>query len=327
MSSFFRKRNQFFCGHLCASSHPGYGRTLSHATSNKAAKVIEDINLKFSQTERELELDMPTTYDVKYSFQTSDHDGWFLLDGRPTNLLTGAAATNAVTRFGNNLPDHRQAAPVPPSNPVDAVSGFAEGSNQVTLVQTNIPEYDLHVTQVTAATVDVAPGALSGATNASSTLTLATGSISESQTVTSSNNNESLNHRHRMFRGGATSTWQTEPTGTSYVSVWTNWGSNASYRMGISPSGQTSWVGLSDYQSGNDLLHKHNVSLPAMPSTNKSFAVDVALPAVPGQQVSLPVSFGGNHSVGVSSRSPGGAQDPLDITGRRINVNAFVYLY
>lgn len=51
---------------------------------------------------------LPNAGDVKYGLQPADHNGWYLLDGRPTSSLSPSAATIAATLgFGTNLPDAR----------------------------------------------------------------------------------------------------------------------------------------------------------------------------------------------------------------------------
>jgi len=44
--------------------------------------------------------------DIKHSVQTSDHQGWYLLDGRAKTSLTSTAQYNATAvGIGTNLPD------------------------------------------------------------------------------------------------------------------------------------------------------------------------------------------------------------------------------
>lgn len=62
------------------------------------------INGKWSFIQRE------EVGDIKYSMQTADHDGWYLLEGRLTSSLAGVAKTNGILLFGANLPNARNKA-------------------------------------------------------------------------------------------------------------------------------------------------------------------------------------------------------------------------
>lgn len=51
---------------------------------------------------------LPVIGDIKYGLQPADHNGWYILDGRATNSLSGSAATIASSLgFTSNLPDAR----------------------------------------------------------------------------------------------------------------------------------------------------------------------------------------------------------------------------
>lgn len=83
-------------------------------------------------------VDMPETYDVKQGFQTVDHNGWFLLDGRQTSNITAPfARENATARFGTSLPDATECYPCQP--PSSDVLGSITGSNSVTIAQEHLP--------------------------------------------------------------------------------------------------------------------------------------------------------------------------------------------
>ncbi len=46
--------------------------------------------------------------DVKYGFQSSDHNGWYLLDGRSINSLSSVAKNSAITLgYASSLPDNQ----------------------------------------------------------------------------------------------------------------------------------------------------------------------------------------------------------------------------
>lgn len=77
--------------------------------------------------------------DIKQGFQTVDHYGWYLLDGRNILTLPNGAMTNAQgLGWGTNLPNA--------TNRILKKRGSVTatgGANQVTLTQANIPNYVL----------------------------------------------------------------------------------------------------------------------------------------------------------------------------------------
>lgn len=78
-----------------------------------------------------------TIGDVKYGFQASDHDGWVLLDGRATSLLSGAhQAAAASLGFGTNLPN---ATDKYISQASAGSLGSSFGNNEFTLLRSHLP--------------------------------------------------------------------------------------------------------------------------------------------------------------------------------------------
>src|SRR5690606_19293112 len=77
--------------------------------------------------------------DVKHSFLTTDHDGWYLLDGRALTDLPQSAMDNAVSILGlsSALPNANNRYSIgTTSDP-----GFAIGNNTVELVRANLPAF------------------------------------------------------------------------------------------------------------------------------------------------------------------------------------------
>lgn len=76
---------------------------------------------------------------VKYSFKTIDHNGWVILDGRLKSSLTSTQQTNATSLgFGVNIPDA--------TDRILFNKGALQsigGSENVTILQTHLPEYNL----------------------------------------------------------------------------------------------------------------------------------------------------------------------------------------
>ena len=78
--------------------------------------------------------------DVKYGFQTADHDGWVLLNGRLKSTLTATQQTNATAlAFGTNLPNAVNA--YLSSN--GTTLGSLSSSNTKTIAQNNLPNIAL----------------------------------------------------------------------------------------------------------------------------------------------------------------------------------------
>ena len=75
--------------------------------------------------------------DVKPSYSTTDHDGWYLLDGRSLSTLPANAQANAASALGSitNLPN----ATGRYSMGTTSTTGNIAGSNTVALVTANLP--------------------------------------------------------------------------------------------------------------------------------------------------------------------------------------------
>ncbi|MEW5676237.1 hypothetical protein ABGT15_07980 [Flavobacterium enshiense] len=76
--------------------------------------------------------------DIKHSLLTEDHNGWYLLDGRNTNLLPTKAQTNASTiGFTTQIPDARDRI-LKGKSALESLMDTG-GNNTVNLSQTNLP--------------------------------------------------------------------------------------------------------------------------------------------------------------------------------------------
>lgn len=75
--------------------------------------------------------------DVKPSYSTTDHDGWYLLDGRSISTLPANAQANATSTLGSitNLPNATDRY----SMGTTSTTGNTAGSNTVALVNGNLP--------------------------------------------------------------------------------------------------------------------------------------------------------------------------------------------
>jgi hypothetical protein len=80
--------------------------------------------------------------DVKYSFSTADHAGWYLLDGRGiAGLSATAKAAAAGLGFTNNLPDGRDRV-LKTRSTTEALAAKG-GSNTLAITQANLPNISL----------------------------------------------------------------------------------------------------------------------------------------------------------------------------------------
>lgn len=84
-----------------------------------------------------------TVGDVKFGFQSADHNGWILLDGRSLSTLTTTQMARAsALSIGANLPDATNAVLIQNNDPVGVISG----SNERTLVRSDLPDVSLGCT-------------------------------------------------------------------------------------------------------------------------------------------------------------------------------------
>jgi microcystin-dependent protein len=83
----------------------------------------------------------PTFGDVKKGFQSADHQGWYLLNGRLKSSLPAAATTNATALgYGTNLPDASgKFLKISSSAASIAITG---GNNSPVLTQANLPSFN-----------------------------------------------------------------------------------------------------------------------------------------------------------------------------------------
>lgn len=106
---------------------------------NKAAAVISSAEGVLMNND-----DFFDVGDVKPSFVTSDHDGWYLLNGRDITTLPQTAQNNASAILGITtlLPN----ATGRYSMGTTAATGVVSGSNTATLTRANLPNVNLNYT-------------------------------------------------------------------------------------------------------------------------------------------------------------------------------------
>jgi hypothetical protein len=83
--------------------------------------------------------------DAKSGFQTTDHRGWIILNGRLKSTLTSAQQVNATALgFGSNLPDA--------TGRVFAQGTLGAAVGSSTISQSNLPNINLTATAISAGT-------------------------------------------------------------------------------------------------------------------------------------------------------------------------------
>lgn len=81
--------------------------------------------------------EIPSIGDIKFSSETTDHEGWYLLDGRQVSSLPSVSVSNAVSLgFTTNLPDATDR-----FIKAGTGQGLGEygGNSQITINQANLP--------------------------------------------------------------------------------------------------------------------------------------------------------------------------------------------
>lgn len=114
-------------------------RVLPNATTGNYNLILTDNNGNISSAD--LAISPNTVGDIKKGFQTSDHAGWYLLDGRllsvlPANVQTAAGSIGLL----GNLPNAR--GKFLKAKTGAEVLGSSAGSNVRVLSQANLPNYN-----------------------------------------------------------------------------------------------------------------------------------------------------------------------------------------
>lgn len=98
-----------------------------------------------------IKANVPVIGDVKYSSRTTDHDGWYLLNGRAINTLPSGAQTSATgLGFAANIPNAADRF-LKAKSGVETL-GAAGGNSSVILTQANLPNMNFNGTALDAGT-------------------------------------------------------------------------------------------------------------------------------------------------------------------------------
>ncbi|ANF49111.1 hypothetical protein A0O34_00425 [Chryseobacterium glaciei] len=113
-------------------------RLLPLATTDTYSLTVADVDGNVSSAT--LVIPSYTFGDIKKGFQSTDHDGWYLLDGRAITTLPPNAQTAANTLSLVNLPDARGRL-LKTKNGSEQL-GALGGNNNIVLSRTNLPAYN-----------------------------------------------------------------------------------------------------------------------------------------------------------------------------------------
>ncbi|MCG2418827.1 hypothetical protein K8089_07315 [Aequorivita sp. F47161] len=110
---------------------------------NDGTAGLKDNGLLFWNGNMWIALAKTSVGEVKYSLQTTDHDGWYLLNGRTSASLPNTTAqTNASSLFGSNLPNAENAIATG-RNGSEVLGSNTGGSYNYLLTQNNLPAFSI----------------------------------------------------------------------------------------------------------------------------------------------------------------------------------------
>lgn len=93
-------------------------------------------------------VDIPIGH-IKYGIQTTDHNGWYLLNGRSVSILPASVQSNAISiGFATNIPDATNK--YLKAKTGAEVLGASGGNTTFTLVQANLPSMTFNGTALSA---------------------------------------------------------------------------------------------------------------------------------------------------------------------------------
>jgi hypothetical protein len=102
------------------------------------SKVIPGLYFNDGTSWNKMSDDTPEIGDIKYSAQSGDHEGWYLLNGRLLTTLSAQAQTNAASLgFVTSLPNSSNRI-LKGKTAVEAI-GSVGGASQIVLAQANLP--------------------------------------------------------------------------------------------------------------------------------------------------------------------------------------------
>ncbi|MFT4170879.1 MAG: hypothetical protein QM653_17305 [Dysgonomonas sp.] len=190
---------------------------------------------------------------IKESFKKSDHNGWFLMDGRTISALpTAAQASLKQLGFNDAVPDARDK--VLKTKSTTEILGSIGGSNSFTIKQENLPNIYLSGNLV---------GTTSGNGGHSHTFSFNTYSASHTHTFSSSSTTSSHSHGFSKASGSA-------GAHTHTFSATSSTDGNHNHAFTMPKDTKSSHIGA--YTSNNDLTFQNERNTDAAGAHTHAFS-------------------------------------------------------
>jgi hypothetical protein len=110
---------------------------------NDGAAGLKDNGLLFWNGNMWIALAKTSVGEIKYSLQPTDHDGWYLLNGRASASISNTTAqANAITLFGSNLPNAENTIATG-RNGSEVLGTNTGGDYNYLLTQNNLPTFSI----------------------------------------------------------------------------------------------------------------------------------------------------------------------------------------
>lgn len=136
--------------------------------------------------------------DIKYSFNITDHNGWYLLNGRTINSLPASIQSIATSLgFTTSLPDARDRV-LKTKTGTEALGGIG-GSNTLTITQSNLPNVTL------SANISATSGNGGAAHTHTFSGTSASGGAAHTHTYSGTSTSNGAAHSHTISNGTSAS--------------------------------------------------------------------------------------------------------------------------
>lgn len=280
--------------------------------------------------------------DIKYSLATTDHDGWYLLDGRAVSGLSASAkASAAVLGFTTNLPDTRDRVL---QGKTDSESlGNKGGSNTLAITRANLPNISL------SGTITGTSGSGGAAHTHTFSGTSASGGVAHTHTFSGTSASGGVAHTHSFSgtsaNGGAAHTHTFSGTSASAGAHTHNFNQpqeqNSTHRGNPDASAisidshqvrKTSSSGAHTHTfsgtSGSN-THTHTFSGASASTTHTHTFSGTSTSSTHAHTFSGTSLTGGAHThttIGTATVPTGGSGAVLDNRSPFLTVNTFVYL-
>lgn len=280
--------------------------------------------------------------DIKYSFSTGDHDGWYLLDGRAVSGLSPSAKISATELgFTTNLPDTRDR--VLQGKADSEVLGNKGGSNTLSIVKANLPNISL------SGTISGTSGSGGAAHTHTFSGTSAIGGAAHTHAFTGTSANGGAAHTHTFSgtsaNGGAAHTHTFSGTSASAGAHTHNFNQPQEQNTTHRGSPDASAISVDSHQvrktsssgahthtfsgTSGSTTHSHTFSGASASTTHTHTFSAASTNATHAHTFSGTSLTGGAHThtaTGTATVPTGGSGTALDNRSPFLTVNTFVYL-